>query len=271
MPVRKISGLLYSLSFYLNDIVFPTLGMITNRRIANGNTDNVLLTGTDTKKVGLLKNKNLLYFDPINFLQAYSRVQHSFNIPPGQIFDTTYNIVTPLPLGTTSTLNYRNGVIELENVGGGLTSLTQVELEYTAKDYIFLTTWPEENNFVEPVIFCLELEDQSGKPFAIGSDADFYRCSFTLSFAARSDVEVIEICDIVRRSVRVNIPIIDFETLGVWPVYQNGEPNPDFIDFAETDRWLDIKTVSARSIPGSKVPGLSLHQGSARIISELVY
>lgn len=263
-------NIIYSLSFLLQDILFPISGYFNTF-----NPDNPGILSYEPSGdvwVGGLNEKNWMYVNPVTiYPKMYDRFSRLLDVSRDESDYLTNVELTPPNDGKVFCKDFVNSNIVFNSQPDG----SFLESYFSNKVINFLTQIPEDTENIVAPTFALVYNSEVGKPAEISSTREFNRYSFSFVVWGRNDTEVVSIGSIIRNSLRVSIPVIDFNNsdFPLKPKTTDGsgmEPNETFDPVANTIKWANLKEVNFNVVGVPGIPGSDRHKGIGTILLEIM-
>lgn len=267
-------NLVYSLSFVMQDILFPLAGYF--EKFSNPNYGQLSIDTEQDTWQGLIlgsdgyERRKWMYVNPVTvFPKLFDRYSDALGVTRTA---TDYLSVVSLQSPNDSLADY------FDFLQGRIKFVSQpdsgaLNVEFGVKTLNFFTELPEDTESVRPPAVGLYLSSESGRPAEIGSATEFARLNFSFDVWGRNDTEVLKIGSIIRNGLRVSVPLIDFNLSG-FPLKPNVsgkgmEPAVGFNPVNNSDRFADIKEVTFQKIGVPGMPGADRYKGTGLIILEI--
>ena len=262
LEVEKIFS---SLSFVLQDIIFPIAGYFKN--FTNSIPDTLSIKVVQNDIFGAASMDDWMYVNPVTIYPTYyNRVvdRLGLTIPPSQ---SNY-VVSAQVIGDNSSkvsaIDYRKGYVLFSAQPVG-----PVTISYGAKTVKFITTPPNAPDKIIPPQIALVYDSTGGSGGAIGSAAKFMTDNFFFDVWGRNDTEVMRLGNLMEHVLRVSIPVINFEVSG-YPLAKNqisgkGLEPQSFNPVANTIKWARLNVVSFQKLDFPGATDADRFRGTGRI------
>lgn len=268
MVFVETESILYGISFYLQDILFPLCGYY--KKYDSLNPDLVSVATENGKYIARGTLDDWIYVNPVTIYPSlYDRVLDllSLSSPPAVTEFNNQASIVGLNNNIVDFYDYLKGVVVFQSQ-----PQSPIQMKYVAKKIRFTTTPPEDGSKIQPPQVTLTYNGQVGRGAEIGSANQFVSDFFVFDVWAQNDTELIRIGNLIRKSLRISIPLIDWSFSGFPVSPKNGkgmEPRV-FDPVSNTVRWCNIKNVTFNALNLAGASGPERYRGTGRIETEIV-